>query len=85
MLPVARKSDKLPAIMVSVALTALASPAPEVKQASLPPKNTPPPEPPITLGGRNQWSTVTGPATGIVLGLPERLLTQSRDTAHGTL
>jgi hypothetical protein len=61
-------------------------PAPEVKQAALPPqKDAAPPEPPITLGGRNQWSILTDPATGIVLGLPERLLTQSRDAAHGTL
>lgn len=58
---------------------------PPIKEASLPPKDTGPPEPPITLGGRNQWSMVTDPATGIMLGLPERLLTQSRDTAHGTL
>lgn len=40
--------------------------------------------PPIGLGGRNEWRVVTDAATGIVIGLPGRLLTQSHDAAHGT-
>jgi hypothetical protein len=46
------------------------------------PKDTPLP---ITLGGRNEWKIVTDPATGVVIGLPGRLLPQTRDGARGTL
>lgn len=59
-------------------------PAPAVEEAALPPKDAPP-EPPITLGGRNDWRMVTDAATGVVVGLPARLLTEMRDAAHGTL
>jgi hypothetical protein len=60
-------------------------PAPEGKQAALPSKEVAPPEPPITLGGRNDWRMITDAATGIAIGLPGRLLTEMRDAAHGTL
>jgi hypothetical protein len=59
-------------------------PAP-VKQAALPPKDVPPPEPAITLGGRNDWRMITDAATGVIVGVPGRLLTEMRDAAHGTL
>ena len=55
------------------------------KAVPLPPKDAPPPEPPITLGGRNGWRMITDAATGIVVGLPGRLLTETRDAARGTL
>lgn len=43
-----------------------------------------PPPAPLKEGGTNDWRLVTDPATGIVIGIPRRLLTEMRDAPHGT-
>lgn len=43
-----------------------------------------PAPPPLKQGGTNDWRLVTDPATGIVIGIPRRLLTEMHDAPHGT-
>jgi hypothetical protein len=61
-----------------------ASAPPRTATAALPRQEPQAFAPPITLGGRNEWRVITDAATGVVIGLPGRLLTQSHDLAHGT-
>jgi hypothetical protein len=69
----------------------LPAPAPAAKVASAPPQepsrkeeSTPPAAPPIQEGGANAWRVVTDPATGIVIGIPRRHLTEMHEAPHGT-
>jgi Trypsin-like peptidase domain len=49
-----------------------------------PPKETAPAPPPINEGGTNDWRVLTDPATGIVIGIPRRLLSEMHNAPHGT-
>src|SRR5690349_23400394 len=74
----------------SEAAAPLPIPAPTAKVASAPPqeparKEEPAPTaPPIKEGGPNAWRVVTDPATGIVIGIPRRHLTEMHEAPHGT-
>jgi hypothetical protein len=64
------------------------APAPKIASAPVQPpprKEEPAPEtPPIKEGGANDWRVVTDPATGIVIGIPRRLLTEMQNAPRGT-
>jgi hypothetical protein len=63
-------------------------PAPAPKLASAPAqepaRKQEPAPPPIKEGGTNDWRVVTDPATGIVIRIPRRLLTEMHDAPRGT-
>jgi len=63
-------------------------PAPAAKLASAPAKEPArkeePAAPPVKEGGANDWRVVTDPATGIVIGIPRRHLTEMHDAPQGT-
>jgi Trypsin-like peptidase domain len=63
-------------------------PPPPTKVASAltqePARKEEPAAPPIKEGRINDWRVVTDPATGIVIGIPRRHLTEMYDAPHGT-
>ncbi len=63
-------------------------PAPAAKLASAPAQESARKEeqvaPSMKEGGADDWRVVTDPATGIVIGIPRRHLTEMHDAPHGT-
>jgi S1-C subfamily serine protease len=85
-LPPERAGEPKPKSEPAAAPVPVPTPAPKVASAPAqePARKEEPVAPPINEGGSNDWRVVTDPATGIVIGIPRRLLTGMHEAAHGT-
>jgi hypothetical protein len=83
-LPPERPGEPKPKSQAAAPLSAL---APAAKVAFAPPQEPArkgeAAAPPIKEGGPNAWRVVTDPATGIVIGIPRRLLTEMHEAPRG--